>query len=193
MPGCLENRQRRGQRGGQLSEADASAAFPAPDAGLSNDRHSPCPCCDAHAVCCFWMQIEFPDSSAAADKGGFPAAVADVVPVVTGSKPGASTTSSSTSGSSATTGSCCKPVMVPFACHVNHSPWPHCVRYGRLNPTTRTLDFPAFRPCTKGQQASQGRWQHVVLPLLCGVAFAILLTTLLTTLLTVNSIAPASC
>lgn len=21
-----------------------------------------------------------------------------------------------------------KPVMVPFACHVNHSPWPHCVR-----------------------------------------------------------------
>jgi hypothetical protein len=43
-------------------------------------------------------------------------------------------------------------VMVPFACHVNHSPWPHCVRYGRLNPATRTLDFPAFRPCPQGQQ-----------------------------------------
>ncbi|KAL4860156.1 Histone-lysine N-methyltransferase setd3 [Chlorella vulgaris] len=127
------------------------------------------------------FEIEFPDSSAAADKGGFPAAVADVVPVVSGSKPGASTMSSSTSGGSATTGSCCKPVMVPFACHVNHSPWPHCVRYGRLNPTTRTLDFPAFRPCTKGQQASPEWWLCVFisygpvpnLKLLCYYGFCV--------------------
>ena len=26
------------------------------------------------------------------------------------------------------------------------------VRYGRVNPQTRTLDYPAFRPCPKGQQ-----------------------------------------
>lgn len=45
-----------------------------------------------------------------------------------------------------------KTVMVPFACHVNHSPWPHVVRYGRLNPATNTLDYPAFRPCAKGEQ-----------------------------------------
>jgi len=46
-----------------------------------------------------------------------------------------------------------KTVMVPFACHVNHSPWPHVVRYGRINPGSNTLDYPAFRPCTKGEQA----------------------------------------
>ena len=45
-----------------------------------------------------------------------------------------------------------KTAMVPFACHVNHSPWPHVVRYGRLNPSTGTLDYPAFRPCLKGEQ-----------------------------------------
>lgn len=42
--------------------------------------------------------------------------------------------------------------MVPFACHVNHSPWPHVVRYGKLNPHTDTLDYPAFRPCKKNRQ-----------------------------------------
>jgi len=45
-----------------------------------------------------------------------------------------------------------KTVMVPFACHVNHSPWPHVVRYGRVNPVTHALDFPAFRPCKAGSQ-----------------------------------------
>lgn len=44
------------------------------------------------------------------------------------------------------------PVMVPFACHVNHSPWPTVVRYGRVNPATDTLDYPAFRPCKQGHQ-----------------------------------------
>lgn len=42
--------------------------------------------------------------------------------------------------------------MVPFACHVNHSPWPHVVRYGKLQSKTQTLDFPAFRPCKRNQQ-----------------------------------------
>jgi hypothetical protein len=46
-----------------------------------------------------------------------------------------------------------KTAMVPFACHVNHSPWPHVVRYGRLNSGTDSLDFPAFRPCPAGSQA----------------------------------------
>lgn len=46
-----------------------------------------------------------------------------------------------------------KTAMVPFACHVNHSPWPHVVRYGRLNSQTDSLDFPAFRPCPAGSQA----------------------------------------
>ena len=45
-----------------------------------------------------------------------------------------------------------KTVMVPFACHVNHSPWPHVVRYGRVDPESQTLDFPAFRPCPAGAQ-----------------------------------------
>ena len=45
-----------------------------------------------------------------------------------------------------------KTVMVPFACHVNHSPWPHVVRYGRLHAGTQTLDFPAFRPVKQGEQ-----------------------------------------
>lgn len=45
-----------------------------------------------------------------------------------------------------------KTVMVPFACHVNHSPWPHVVRYGRIQPVTDTLDYPAFRPCRQGSQ-----------------------------------------
>jgi len=43
-------------------------------------------------------------------------------------------------------------VMVPFACHINHSPWPHVVRYGRICPTTQRLNFPAFRPCPKDSQ-----------------------------------------
>jgi len=42
--------------------------------------------------------------------------------------------------------------MVPFACLVNHSPWPHVVRYGKLNTETSMLDFPAFRPCQEGDQ-----------------------------------------
>lgn len=43
------------------------------------------------------------------------------------------------------------PVMVPFACHVNHSPAPHVVRYGRVDAEGR-LNFPAFRPCAQDEQ-----------------------------------------
>ena len=45
-----------------------------------------------------------------------------------------------------------KTVMVPFACLVNHSPWPHVVRYGKMDVSTGTLRYPAFRPCNRGKQ-----------------------------------------
>lgn len=45
-----------------------------------------------------------------------------------------------------------KTVMVPFACLVNHSPWPHCVRYGKLDVEADALRYPAFRPCRRGMQ-----------------------------------------
>ncbi len=44
-------------------------------------------------------------------------------------------------------------VMAPFACHLNHSPWPHVVRYGVLDAATDALRFPAFRPVEAGEQA----------------------------------------
>ncbi len=46
-----------------------------------------------------------------------------------------------------------KTVMVPFACLVNHSPWPHVVRYGRVDQKHGVLRYPAFRPVEKGEQA----------------------------------------
>lgn len=45
-----------------------------------------------------------------------------------------------------------KTVMVPFACLVNHSPWPHVVRYGKMDMDSKMLRYPAFRPCEKGEQ-----------------------------------------
>ena len=63
--------------------------------------------------------------------------------------------------------------MVPFACHVNHSPRPHCVRYGRLNPRTQTLDYPAFRPCSKGQQVYISYGPVPNLKLMCYYGFAV--------------------
>ena len=44
-----------------------------------------------------------------------------------------------------------KTVMVPFGCLLNHSPWPHCVRYGRMDEGGN-LRYPAFRPCKQGSQ-----------------------------------------
>ena len=35
--------------------------------------------------------------------------------------------------------------LVPVACLMNHSPWPHIVRYGHVNPVSGRLDFPLFR------------------------------------------------
>ena len=46
-----------------------------------------------------------------------------------------------------------KTVMVPFACLVNHSPWPHVVRYGKMDMKSNCLRYPSFRPCRKGEQA----------------------------------------
>ena len=34
---------------------------------------------------------------------------------------------------------------------------PPAPRYGKLNPATRTLDYPAFRPCPEGQQVTSPR------------------------------------
>ena len=35
---------------------------------------------------------------------------------------------------------------------LNHSWWPHVVRYGRLDPISQSLRLRAFRPCPAGQQ-----------------------------------------
>lgn len=35
--------------------------------------------------------------------------------------------------------------LVPVACLMNHSPWPHVVRYGHIHPHSRRLKFPLFR------------------------------------------------
>ena len=109
------------------------------------------------------LQIEFPEeegtggvatTAAAAvspDKGGSSSRSA-AQQGANGDKAGSSADDGGGSSGSS------KVVMVPFACHINHSPWPHCVRYGRLNPRTRTLDYPAFRPCKEGQQVGCGSW-----------------------------------
>ncbi|KAK9811450.1 hypothetical protein WJX72_004089 [[Myrmecia] bisecta] len=44
------------------------------------------------------------------------------------------------------------PCLVPLASLLNHSPWPHVVRYGSLCAATNTLDLCAFRACGVGQQ-----------------------------------------
>ncbi len=35
--------------------------------------------------------------------------------------------------------------LVPLACLMNHSPWPHVIRYGQIDPGSRRLKFPVFR------------------------------------------------
>ena len=35
--------------------------------------------------------------------------------------------------------------LVPVACLMNHSPWPHVIRYGQIDPGSRLLNFPVFR------------------------------------------------
>ena len=58
------------------------------------------------------------------------------------------------------------PVMVPFDCHINHSPAPHGVRYGRVDDHDR-LNFRAFRPCAQGEQAFISYGPVPILKLLC--------------------------
>ncbi|KAL4434286.1 hypothetical protein ABPG75_000727 [Micractinium tetrahymenae] len=86
---------------------------------------------------------------------------------------GAAQSSADGSSASSSGGGSSKPVMVPFACHINHSPWPHCVRYGRVNPRTRTLDYPAFRPCPEGQQVFISYGPVPNLKLLCYYGFVV--------------------
>ena len=57
--------------------------------------------------------------------------------------------------------------LVPVACLMNHSPWPHIVRYGHVNPESGRLDFPPpqvllssmclFLVCRDREQAAAGR------------------------------------
>ncbi|CAL5219423.1 g1252 [Coccomyxa viridis] len=42
--------------------------------------------------------------------------------------------------------------LVPVACLMNHSPWPHVIRYGQIDPGSRLLNFPVFRVCKSGEQ-----------------------------------------
>ena len=35
--------------------------------------------------------------------------------------------------------------LVPVACLMNHSPWPHVIQYGHVDPSSRRLNFPLFR------------------------------------------------
>lgn len=65
-----------------------------------------------------------------------------------------------------------KDVMVPFACHLNHSPWPHVVRYGRIDNGSM-LRFPAFRPCLKGCQMFISYGPVPNLKLLCFYGFVV--------------------
>lgn len=42
--------------------------------------------------------------------------------------------------------------LVPYAGLLNHSPWPHVVRFSRLDPETQCLQLTSFRSCCRGEQ-----------------------------------------
>lgn len=62
--------------------------------------------------------------------------------------------------------------LVPVAHLLNHSPWPHVVRYGRLDAETDSLRLRAFRPCCPGEQCflSYGPLPNLKLLLFYGFA-----------------------
>ncbi|KAJ6846217.1 uncharacterized protein M6B38_279240 [Iris pallida] len=45
-----------------------------------------------------------------------------------------------------------KTCLVPVAGLLNHSVCPHILRYGRMDPETKSLKFPVSRPCKGGEQ-----------------------------------------
>ena len=60
--------------------------------------------------------------------------------------------------------------LVPVACLMNHSPWPHVIRYGQIEPGSRRLNFPVFRYSTskliigwpfKASQSNHPSWGSV--------------------------------
>ena len=62
--------------------------------------------------------------------------------------------------------------LVPMAHLLNHSPWPHIVRYGRLDAATDSLRLRAFRHCAAGEQCflSYGPLPNLKLLLFYGFA-----------------------
>ncbi|BDA42806.1 probable actin-histidine N-methyltransferase [Coccomyxa sp. Obi] len=62
--------------------------------------------------------------------------------------------------------------LVPMAHFLNHSPWPHIIRYGRLDAITNSLRLRAFRPCSAGFQCflSYGPLPNLKLLLFYGFA-----------------------
>ncbi|CAL8467547.1 g7085 [Coccomyxa elongata] len=62
--------------------------------------------------------------------------------------------------------------LVPMAHLLNHSPWPHIVRYGRLDEETQSFCLRAFRPCSAGDQCflSYGPLPNLKLLLFYGFA-----------------------
>ena len=66
----------------------------------------------------------------------------------------------------------CQECLVPYASLLNHSPYPHIVQYGQLDPATGMLAFPLFRPISKGQQCflSYGPLPNLKLLLFYGMA-----------------------
>lgn len=42
--------------------------------------------------------------------------------------------------------------LVPYASLMNHSIYPHVVRYSKLDPTSQCLNLPLFRPIAKDEQ-----------------------------------------
>jgi hypothetical protein len=45
-----------------------------------------------------------------------------------------------------------KTCLIPVAGFLNHSIYPHIVKYGKVDIETSSLKFPVSRPCNKGEQ-----------------------------------------
>ncbi len=65
-----------------------------------------------------------------------------------------------------------KQSLVPMAHLLNHSPWPHIIRYGRVDAITNSFRLRAFRPCSAGDQCflSYGAIPNLKLLLFYGFA-----------------------
>lgn len=61
---------------------------------------------------------------------------------------------------------------MPYVSLMNHAPWPHIVRYGRLNATSQRLEFSTFRGLQVGEQCflSYGPLPNLKLLLFYGFA-----------------------